>query len=429
MIELLFIIILINFCFGLRYSTIKANPITIYSAGFLIASIICLIYKKEWQMDTFHIDTFILIGGGISVFSLFSYITYQHLKSKLRNKKLNLIRLQLPSKYIILLIIINIITHYLIYKQIISYSFTDDLGDAIASIDRDFKRGDSEFELPLLLRNLRFLLECFCYFFMMVLARHLTVYKIDRFSLLLSLYILISFFGGFLSGSRGGSMTMILYFGICYYCIKSRIKSSRKTEKINYFKLISVIAICLVVFVLSTQLVGRSTDEFGNFYYLAFYLGAEIKNLDIFVQNLSFTHSDLWGEYTFSNIYQIFSQNIGSGKNIHYFNWLGNYMLGNVYTCFQNYYIDFGVGGTMIIVAISAIIIQYLYARSNNSVILNSSFFDFRLFLYAFITRKLALSFFSEQFYSLIDIGFLKFCIEIYLISYLSNKYFSLKVL
>ena len=102
-------------------------------------------------------------------------------------------------------------------------------------------------------------------------------------------------------------------------------------------------------------------------------------------------------------------------------------MLGNVYTCFQNYYIDFGIIGTFIIVSIIAIAIQYLFIKVNNSTVLNYSFFDFKLFLYAFVGRKLALSFFSESAISMINMGSIKMCIEIFLISIITNKLLGLK--
>ena len=221
-------------------------------------------------------------------------------------------------------------------------------------------------------------------------------------------------------------MTMIIYFIICYFCIKDRLNKSSQFSEISYIKIAVAIIATVLLFYFSTKYIGRSTEDFG-IYYLAFYCGAEIKNLDIFINSINIPESNYLGEYTFFSIYNFFDSNIKYNKDILGFNWVGNYMLGNVYTCFQNYYIDFGIVGTFIIISLIAIGIQYIYVRATNSTILNYSFFDFRLFLYAFVGRKLALSFFSESAISMINIGTIKICIEIFLISFIINKMFGLK--
>lgn len=425
MIIILFIVILLNFCYGFK-SPQKLNPITIFSAGFLFANAICIMYMEEWEMNSLRISTFFLIGGGISFFSLFSYFTNRHFRIKYPQKELNLKTLKIPPKYLIVLIIINCLCNYLVYKQIISYSMLTELSTAIAEIDHDFKYGEAEFQLPFLLRNIKFLMEGGCYYLMMSLARHLATNKFDYYAFLHSIYIIISIIGGLLTGSRGGSMTMIIYFIICYFCIKDRLNKSSQLSEICYIKIAVAIIATVLLFYFSTKFIGRSTEDFG-IYYLAFYCGAEIKNLDIFINSINIPESNYLGEYTFFSIYNFFDSNIKYNKDILGFNWVGNYMLGNVYTCFQNYYIDFGIVGTFIIISLITIGIQYIYVRATNSTILNYSFFDFRLFLYAFVGRKLALSFFSESAISMINIGTIKICIEIFLISFIINKMFGLK--
>ena len=425
MIFFLFLIILINFYYGLKLPQ-RLNPIILFSGGFLLASAVCILYRKEWEMDSLRASTLILIGGGISCFSLFSYITNRHFRIKYPNQDLVLQTLKFPPKYLIVLIFINFLCNYLVYKQIISYSISTDLSTAISEIDHDYKYGEAEFQLPFLLRNIKFLMEVICYYLMMSLARYLAINKFDYFALLHSIYIIISVAGGFLTGSRGGSMTMIIYFIICYLSIKDRLIESSQLPKVSYIKIAIVFILTILLFYFSTEFIGRSTEDFGV-YYLAFYGGAEIKNLDIFINSVNIPETKYFGEYTFSSIYNLFDSTIKFNKDILGFNWVGNFMLGNVYTCFQNYYIDFGIIGTFIIVSIIAIAIQYLFIKVNNSTVLNYSFFDFKLFLYAFVGRKLALSFFSESAISMINMGSIKMCIEIFLISIITNKLLGLK--
>ena len=90
-------------------------------------------------------------------------------------------------------------------------------------------------------------------------------------------------------------------------------------------------------------------------YYLAFYCGAEIKNLDIFL-NSTKTKPAIWGEQTFVNLVKAIGRFFISGFDQYYlinpYQSVNGYYLGNVYTTFKAYIHDFGYIGMIILIII-----------------------------------------------------------------------------
>ena len=417
MIEALFFIILLNFLYGLFRFGSRINPVTILTAGFLVESIVCLLYKSEWGLESFQLKTLILVGGGITVYTCVCALVNRYSRPKsvvfLENELWTI-----KTIYLWVFLVANAVIQYLVYKYTLAYSGGSDLGAALAEIDREAKFGETEFQLPIVLRNLWFLFSCLNYCILLQLARLLISKKTNKKFWLMLAFAIVSFMGGFLSGSRNASVSMIVFFIACYTVLLTK-KYGKKKLKISFRKIFAcALAAFLAVFAFlkSTEWIGRDLSTWGEGYYFAFYCGAEMKNIDTYVYESHPKTS--FGYYTLP-----FLPKEKSSYQILRFRNNGAYMLGNVYTCFLNYYQDFGIVGSMLCMAFMAFIMQKLYMRALASAAVNSKIVDISIIMYAFMGRHLFMSFFAERFYGAFKWDTVKVIIELLLLSYVLYRY------
>lgn len=424
MIYLLFIIIAINFLIGYIKFNPKANAVTIFTIGFLLASFVCLFYIEEWNLNEFHFNTFILLAVGISSFTLTCCYVDRIKKRKYPITKLNRSTFEIKPIFLVISLLINLLVQLWYYRFSLSYSGGSNIAEALVEINIDTNSKGYEFQIPFMLRNLRMFFDAFT-FYVLVICANLIVEKQYKKLLLPGLFCFVSFMGGFMSSSRSGSINYLVFLFICYSIIllKKRNKKTRMTPKrIVIYVLLGLSGVSL--FVKSTEWIGREIGDYGALYYLSFYCGAEIKNIDTFV-NEKHKESPAIGCYTFHNFYSDeFKRKYTEKLTI--FRNEGDYTLGNVYTCFQKLYQDFGFWGSVVMLSVMAFIMQLIFMRALNSTSLNTKLFDFNTFLFAYMSTHLIMSFFSERFYNAFNQGTLKIIIEAALISYIAEKYFKI---
>lgn len=421
----MFIILLWNFLYGFLKQNPRLNPITIFSGGFFAASIVCLFYVREWNLDTFHFSTVILLGGGVSIFSLTCLWVNARFGMKYSIKMVGETDYNVKTPLLVLLFVIDVAVQYWYYIDTLSHSGSKNLGEALIELNIDTFKNEIIYEAPLFLRNLRLLFEAITYFMIVILANLLVdkQYKKVTFPIL---FAIAGFMGGFMSSSRSGSMNLLFFFAVAYTMIVA--KKREQILRMTFKRILQYLFVCVLgisLFVKSTEWIGREIGDYGALYYLSFYCGAEIKNLDSFV-NEPGKPSPAFGYYTFHNFY--FSEDVKKrAEKLVEFRQEGDYVLGNVYTCFQNYYQDFGVVGSFVFVAIMAFIMQLLFLRALHSSDLCYKLYDYKIFLYGFMTTHLFMSFFSERFYNSFTTGTLKLMIEFAIFGYVFEKYFRIK--
>jgi oligosaccharide repeat unit polymerase len=153
------------------------------------------------------------------------------------------------------------------------------------------------------------------------------------------------------------------------------------------------------------DLLGRTSSIRENLFdYLAKYSGAQIKNLDIFLQEQTSNKSVIWGKNSFYTLIQWLGPYIGITDNNYNldlpFRAVNGYGLGNVYTTFYAYIYDFGYNGMLILVGIMAVVSQYFYEKCKHTF--SNGYPRLSEMIYGLIAGALVLSFFSNKFYELI---------------------------
>ena len=165
-------------------------------------------------------------------------------------------------------------------------------------------------------------------------------------------------------------------------------------------KLIVLAFVVLVLFQSVGSVVGRiTTSNTSLLDYLAKYCGAEIKNLDIFLQSDKIGASNQ--NQTFIYIVRwlgpkIGMQNTKYALDLPYMN-VNGFNLGNVYTTFYPYIYDYGYIGEITLVAVMAGIVQIVYELAKRTTISNKP--NYSIVLYMFMFSSLMFSFFSNKFY------------------------------
>lgn len=420
MIELLFILLFISFIYAVKFYYVFINPATSFITGLMCAVFTSVVYKEEWGMDRFHWNTFVVIATGVLVFNI--VCTYTQSKYKIHKFTINdkQIGLTLGNKTLLLWIIVMALTTVWEYQVKLKMVGTSSIGEAMYEMDQEYKFGDNElYRLPIILRNLILFRTAISIYFLYFFARMLALKIYEKRNYIITICV-IGLFGEFLSGSRGNVLTLLIYTFFVWTIFKTRCSHTFRKLNIKRFLYFSSILILVgIVFVKSTEWIGRS---FGNdpSYYFAVYCGAEIKNLDMFMNERT-VKNRYFGETTFRNLMPKEKDSRDRALDFLQFRDYNGYFLGNVYTIFQPLYNDFGYIGVIFFIGLMAFIMQFLFIKALNG--LHGKPFNIWVCLYAYLSVTVIYSFFGNKFYDLLSSWtFLKLFIELQILVYIIEQ-------
>ena len=398
-----------------------SNPTFLFASGFALQSLIGIFYIKKWQLNL-HLNTFLVIALGVTEFFLtcvlINFIVKKAQNKKgneIKNAKLTLIDIKLWKKLVLIAIIAVIGIIYLksIYKVVLDTGFeSHKFKDVIARYDALLKFTETGIKIPFIASNL-FLFTTACgYFFAYVIANNFLVNK--KLDITNAIIFLICIILSTFSGSRTNSIMLLVALFIDYVVLKEKANVGKSPLGKKELSIIGIVMVVLVVTFFSFgKALGRNLDGLNKADYVAEYLGAEVKNLDIFLQTDIAEHraDKPWGSQTFFSLVLTFGEKLHL-KNYKPYNLdlpqnrVNQYDLGNVYTTFYQYIYDFGYIGEVVLVFIMAAISELVYEgikydSKNKKIILAIA--------YSNIANCLVFSFFSNKFYeNIIAMNFLK---------------------
>ena len=426
---LLFVLLIVFTVFVfLLYKKDILEPSFIFSLSFSMLLFMACINAKKWQLGL-HFNTFLVILLGVIEFFCVGYLIKKVLKNKktISKKKINVIELNdiLEYIYLVFIIVFNLVFLYCVVNKV-GNSFNS-ISSVMESINKynNLNKFSNEFDsirLPFLVSNMRIFIIASGYWFIYIIVNNFVLTKRVKFQ-----EILIAFFAiiaSMLTGSRTESIFMILS-GITFYLFILNKKNGYASswEKKTIKNICIVLIIIVALFVPMASLLGRKTDK-SPFEYISIYCGAQVKNLDIFLQNQdSISKNEIWGSQTFNYIINTYGRKIGFKGYKPYkldlpFQQIDGHSLGNVYTTFYPYIYDFGYFGEFIMVLIMSIISHYIYEKIK-CVKLKHTVSLFVL-TYGIIASALALSFFSNKFYEhLFSTSFLKYLFTWAILNYI----------
>jgi len=378
-------------------------PSFIFTLSLTFSVFWACIFTKKWELYL-HANTFIVIAGGAMLFS-FSSLLIKHLYKKNSLKfglhQNRIIYERKTNRLIkICFLLFSLYTCYLTIETLTRWANLPFSGFIAAGKAYDQLKFNTiqTYNLPSKLSFYRLVTDCGGYYFAYSFVNELIENK--KFAVIDISIFLISVFSSTLTGARSNAVYLLLAFLFFTLFV---FQKRKERDDILTFKLFVSIVILVFLLLLSFPLIGKLLQRSissGMIEYLAIYIGAEIKNLDIFLQK-RITDNTVWGSQTFIFLIRSFGKRLGF-QNINYnldlpFQRINGNNLGNVYTVFYPFIYDFGYGGWMLLSSFMGILSQAIYEFSKHSTSKRISLI-FTL-IYGHLFSSLVLAFFSNKFF------------------------------
>lgn len=405
-------------------------PSFLFSLSFFLASFFALINDKKWNIQLGWI-TYQIISFGIIEFILVCYIVkmifkYFLIKRKYNNEiimetvgETNINNSNFRFKLFIIEFL-ELIFIFIIAKSIKNVTGQTDIVQAINLYNSSTNGfNDLTFTLPTYVKLMQTFISAFGIFEQYIFVRDIIYNK--RFEFLLFLVAMIGVLAPTLNGSRGGTIFGLITFIVFLYIVQEE-KNGWNNKNNKKYILIGLLVTVILILLLqwSATLVGRNVDSINFEDYISTYIGAEIKNLDIFVKKGIYPiKGTVFGQQTFYTTIQFFMKHGNLNIPLYHldlpYTVSNGYGLGNVYTTFYPWLYDFGYKGVVILTLIMAFCSELIYEISKTSYKRKVSIF--RLFYGGTIAPCIVFSFFSNKFYESLDIIYITISIIIWIIA------------
>lgn len=387
-------------------------PSFLYSISFLFASFFALLNEKAWMLylsgTTFWIivlSVFEFIIVGLLVKWIIQLIRNSKIKST--NNIVTVFSFNKGKRYFITIEVIQLLCIIISALMIMKVTGQFNLASAVNTLNYS-NNGFSNMSI-----NLPTYVNLMLNFnqYMGIIGEYLFAESLilkKKFNVFLFIEIFLALGSSLLTGTRGGVLMSLVSIIVFLFLFLYKDKKYNAL-KIGKYTLIVVVVIIGVLFLLqwSATLVGRNVESFKGFEYVSIYVGAEIKNLDVFVTTNTFPiHGQIWGEQTFYSIINFAIKHLGiklPDYNLTLpFQYINGISLGNVYTTLYPWLYDFGYAGVGILTALMATISQifYSFSEKNNQSVVPIG----QLFYGGIIAPAIVFSFFSNKFYESFDI-------------------------
>lgn len=386
------------------------SPSVIICAGFLV-SILSAIYNIERWGISLHWNTYCVIVGGLFFFlavsfSLRIYYQKKYLVSSNPMVINQINEIHIDNWKICFLIICTLIISLVYYIQVrkIVGVYKGNMGwtETMHWFRHYVSFGYSNMKVPGIVEQSYQMMNLIGYVCIYILVHNFVASgKIKKNLFMLCILLLAS---SFLNSSR---LDLIRYpvAAITIYILLIERKSG-KTVKLRFkllFKLaILFLAIC-VSFVWLKKIAGRIDDR-TPFYYITYYLGQSIRNLDCFLQEKS-AESDIWGKETFYGLNHFLGIITGQPKFdyvIHKeFRYYKGQATGNVYTMFRAFIHDFGYAGLCVLTVGFSFIINAIYLNAKSKKYKNTKIeYNVVTIFYSYIVFSVYVAFFADYFWT-----------------------------
>lgn len=399
------------------------SPIFVFISAFFVSAFDCALNLSRWKTEI-SIDTVLVIFCGVFSFfiaTIFASEICRKFSVKRESKiyinenynvKSGIKSIECSKIFLLFFICLQIITGVLILREIDSLTAPYRNGDNIASAIGMYQYLDKFTTL-----DLRFS-SYLVYLFLFVSTSGYIWGYIASFNYIffkkINIYILLNFILScvlsMFTGSRGNALQMFVSVLIIFMILQRIKNKSKKHEIKNMLMLIFAMCILLISFETFAGLMGRD-NSLNLFDYISVYLGAPIKNLDLYISQKA-AKTVPWGGETFLTQINWINGKLGlpvKAINVE-MTYLQGINLGNVYTAFKAYYADFGYSGVISCNFVMGFIIQFYYESIKRKRIIsfNKNSIHISILIYAHLFFAMAFSFFSNKFYESFTITFLE---------------------
>lgn len=413
---ILIYVILLLFC-RLFSKRMIITPEFVFIACFIPQMVFAMEYVKKWDLNL-SIDTFLVYTFGGVNFVFFS-IFFRYILRKYNYGQqcwgentafLKEKHVILNKKKLMIIMVIQMFSIVLMSRTLLQITKAQNLPSAISSYTMLSK--GTGLKLP----NLAGKLNLFSYISGYVWAYYIVYGVVNKRKepyFLLGINFALSVVSNLLTGSRGGVIQNVLFLLFLYYILDGEKKKWKNvvSPKILMMALFFTMA-GLFGFQKSLDLIGRATSTKDSGDYIALYLSAEMKNMDIMIRSGEMQIRDIleWGTLNsglsgFLKLLGISLPRIVADAST-YITYHG-INLGNVYTIYYSFVHDLSYLGLIFFEMLMALISQISLASMMRS---RMSYFvlDFSKLIYGYILVKISFSFFSNWFFdNILSTGFI----------------------
>lgn len=390
---------------------ILSRPSISYIVGFLLCAIVAYSWRVEWGLHKMSYGTVFLFVGGALIYYLVEavYLRCRPIQVEQINVRSDYFVPIKPQK-LILFLLFQIVVYYFYSRSKILYTGADSLGDAIWQIREETFDGQ-ELKIPSYIGLPYGFCRAAGYVWSILLPYYFIKsqkYHIQKILILINL--LVCMYGVFLAGGRMGFVFYIFPLIFVYYILYQYMKGWKGgffSKKTNAYILISFVLFGFFFAQLGYAM-GRKESTKTVSMIFSMYCGAQIKNMDDYIRYpyKQGHEGEYFGQYTFKRIYKGILDNILDSKHRSAdpaYNFYGDYALGNVYSTYQDYYIDFRYYG-ILLAGLMSLFVVFIYKKAIISHFWKDGRLSIWLLFYAYISHMPILSFFANQFWGKITI-------------------------
>lgn len=383
------------------------SPAFVFALSFTFSCAWAVLYSQRWRLNTFHLNTFLVILGGVIWFSLICFVIkmifrkkYYEKNESVKKTELMPIKINTLTKVFCLLLFLSVI--FISINSVINLvdGSWSNIPAALSRYDAINKFSEKQIGLPQIVWVFQLIVNALVYVCIYILINNYLCTK--KFDFLLMFNILIGACVNLTTGGRNGFVNVLLaifaIFMLLYKkCANEKVNINKRTIILTT---IIVPVIFLIGFPFSVRLMGRKNIK-NPTEYLSIYCGAEIKNLDIYLEErTNGTDKNSGKNQSFIYFNKWIGENLGYDVNYKLdlpFRSVGGYGLGNVYTTFYQYIYDYGYWGVVFCVAIMALILQIVYEMCLKVELKKEP--SILIILYGYMFSSIVFSFFSNKFY------------------------------
>lgn len=374
------------------------SPPCLICGGFWFATICACLYHDAWNFTNYKLV--IVICGGLFCFVLASmFVRFLNGCTKNRPQLERMSEISISTnKLVIYLIFQGLLMLLLLMTLIQNVGIGNGLASAIGLYYEINKAGELEYGLGI--TNVMQILNLSGNYILIFVMVHNIICKKSN-HLLLYINVIIGAISSLLEGTRTSLFMYIIAVIIVVFGEKNKLNGWK--GNINFktvFKLSFVIIGLMIFFNIVASYQGRTLTSMSVVDVFATYLGAPLKNLELFISE-NHKNDSIFASQTFYNTYTWIYEKTGIMEfnipKLNEYRFLNGKGLGNVYTFFFPLYHDFGILGSMIVMAIVGVISQKFYDKVKRQRM--KSGLDWWLIIYSYVGFAILFSFFSNKFF------------------------------
>lgn len=381
-----------------------ATPALLFIFGMCICALNLLNFTSVWNVHL-HQNTYMLVTGGCISLMLGSLLYNKKQKYTFLYKNASLKFSPIPTKTLKLLCVFQLGINLLRIYFLNSFYGAGSLAANLVAHTMALKYEGDVMAYP---KGIGFFIgvaDFVGYFYVFLLPTYLfqhKQYKSQRLWLVINFTICLV--TSLLTSGRTQMLHLLVTLGSFYL-----ITLWRNKKRLNA-KRISIWALAGFLFLSGFQqlgfLIGRDNTDETAWDVAGVYCGAQLQNLDDYINGNYRLNTRYFGETTFYVFFNEYAPMIGGPQTklhpheYHLFNERKGRGLGNVDTAFQEYYIDFGFIGTFGLCFMIGYFMQFFHLKISRGKDFDTGIVSVGTFLYATIIASMFMSFFSESFFN-----------------------------